>query len=566
MRNFHYDEAIFAIPHLFQAVRYNVIQKSERFIMNKISQGISLVAFFMFSCTLFAQFKQPFTWKIKYDSSKQAVAVIANIPTGHYLYKAMTKVTASTGKQSLKSIQTPATTPHKDDSGTAEIYPQGKQTWLFKLKPGLDCVAKIEFQGCRDKTANLSAVCFMPSTLTLKYKARKRSSRNFSPKNTPLPSHSPSSSNEEDPFKNFEVLKTGGGFMPVDEFLKFLKLKTVSKAKGEKEKKSASALNLGKKGIIGLIIFILLGGLALNLTPCVLPMMPINLAIIGAGGMGISKKTGFIRGGVYGLGIALSYGILGLLAMFAGAKFGTLNASPWFNIGIAVIFVLLALGMFDIITIDLSRYGANIGFKSENGTALPAVFAMGVVSALLAGACVAPVVIAVLLYSMTKYAEGNTAAIFLPFLLGIGMALPWPIAGGGIASLPKPGKWMVRVKQLFGVFIIIMAGYYAWLGFSLLSTDTANSAKDSISKLKTALATSQAKHRPVFIDFWATWCKNCSQMEHSTFQDSSVKQTLEKFVVVKFQAEDPNQPNVKQILDKFKIIGLPGYVILRPKQ
>ena len=79
---------------------------------------------------------------------------------------------------------------------------------------------------------------------------------------------------------------------------------------------------------------------------------------------------------------------------------------------------------------------------------------MGAVAALLAGACVAPVVIQVVLFSSNLYATGTPLALALPFFLGIGMAIPWPIAGAGIAALPKPGAWMVRVKQAFGVFIL----------------------------------------------------------------------------------------------------------------
>ena len=79
---------------------------------------------------------------------------------------------------------------------------------------------------------------------------------------------------------------------------------------------------------------------------------------------------------------------------------------------------------------------------------------MGAVAALLAGACVAPVVIQVVLFSSNLYANGTTAALALPFLLGVGMAIPWPIAGAGIAALPKTGAWMVRIKQVFGVVIL----------------------------------------------------------------------------------------------------------------
>jgi thiol:disulfide interchange protein len=82
---------------------------------------------------------------------------------------------------------------------------------------------------------------------------------------------------------------------------------------------------------------------------------------------------------------------------------------------------------------------------------------MGAVAALLAGACVAPVVIQVVLFSSNLYAKGNAVALALPFLLGVGMAIPWPIAGAGIAALPKPGAWMVRVKQVFGVVIMATA-------------------------------------------------------------------------------------------------------------
>ena len=84
------------------------------------------------------------------------------------------------------------------------------------------------------------------------------------------------------------------------------------------------------------------------------------------------------------------------------------------------------------------------------------------IAALLAGACVAPVVIQVVLFSSNLYATGTSIALALPFVLGLGMALPWPIAGAGLASLPKPGAWMVRVKQAFGVVILATAVYYGY--------------------------------------------------------------------------------------------------------
>ena len=94
---------------------------------------------------------------------------------------------------------------------------------------------------------------------------------------------------------------------------------------------------------------------------------------------------------------------------------------------------------------------------------------MGAVAALLAGACVAPVVIQVVLFSSNLYATGTTLALALPFCLGLGMALPWPFVGAGLASLPKPGVWMVRVKQAFGVFILATAVYYGYQAYTLFA-------------------------------------------------------------------------------------------------
>ncbi len=93
---------------------------------------------------------------------------------------------------------------------------------------------------------------------------------------------------------------------------------------------------------------------------------------------------------------------------------------------------------------------------------------MGAVAALLAGACVAPVVIQVVLFSSNLYATGTTVALALPFFLGVGMAIPWPIAGAGLASLPKPGVWMVRVKQVFGVLILATAAVLRLRGLRAL--------------------------------------------------------------------------------------------------
>ena len=168
-------------------------------------------------------------------------------------------------------------------------------------------------------------------------------------------------------------------------------------------------------------------------------MIPINLAIIGAGAAAASRLRGFWLGAAYGSAMALVYGVLGLIVILTAGTFGTLNASPWFNLGIAVLFVVLALAMFDVFEIDFSRFASDVNPKAGRGTSVLA-FTMGGVAALLAGACVAPVVIQVVLFSSNLYAAGTTVALGLPFVLGLGMGLPWPFAGAGIAVAAPAGR------------------------------------------------------------------------------------------------------------------------------
>lgn len=363
----------------------------------------------------------------------------------------------------------------------------------------------------------------------------------------------------------FTVLGTTGGYLPPDDFRQF-----VADAQQGVQQKGL----LEGRGPIAILLIVLLGGLALNLTPCVLPMVPINLAIIGAGAQAGSRQRGFVLGLAYGAAMALVYGVLGLIVILTAGTFGTLNASPWFNLGIAVLFVVLALAMFDVILIDFSNLARGPNTQGRRGS-LPLAFTMGAVAALLAGACVAPVVIQVVLFASSLYAGGTAIALALPFVLGLGMAIPWPLAGAGMAWLPKPGAWMVRVKQVMGVLILVTAAYYGYLAYTLFENRwvdagaVSRSVEEKLqagwtSSLTDGLAQAEREGKPVLIDFWATWCKNCLTMDATTFEDAGVKADLEGFVKVKVQAEDPDAEPARSLLTRFKSVGLPTYVILRP--
>ena len=329
------------------------------------------------------------------------------------------------------------------------------------------------------------------------------------------------------------------------------------------------------RGLFAILFIVLIGGLALNLTPCVLPMIPINLAIIGAGAQAGSRRRGFLLGSAYGAAMALVYGVLGLVVILTAGTFGTINASPWFNVAIAGVFVVLGMAMFDVITIDFSRWSTRFNVSSESRGTFLVAFGMGSVAALLAGACVAPVVIQVVLFSSSLYTGGTTAALALPFLLGIGMALPWPVAGAGISAMPKPGAWMVHVKHAFGVLILGTSLYYGYLGYTLFAdrwvdaSEVAASVEEKLkegwhSSLADGLAVAQREQKPVLVDLWATWCKNCLTMDRTTLADPAVVAALDGYVRIKFQAEDPAEPIVGEVMQRFGAIGLPTYVILEP--
>jgi len=368
-------------------------------------------------------------------------------------------------------------------------------------------------------------------------------------------------------FSQFTVLNSPGAYMSVDDFLEFIR-------DAESGKKSAGPF--AGRGPLAILALVFVGGLALNLTPCVLPMIPINLAIIGAGSRRSGRSRGLLLGATYGAAMAVVYGLLGVVVILTAGTFGALNANPWFNFGIAALFVVLGLAMFDLLfSIDFSRLSSGIRFNQSSRGTFMLAFGMGGVAALLAGACVAPVVIQVVVFASDLYARGVQLALALPFVLGLGMALPWPIAGAGFGALPKPGAWMVRIKQVMGVFILGMAGYYGYLGYEILASRSVNpdEVKAGVeeqlkagwqSSLAESMRLSREGQALLLVDFWATWCKNCLVMDKTTLSDPRVKDALKGYVLVKVQSEDLYASPTKELIKQIGAVGLPAYAILRP--
>lgn len=199
-----------------------------------------------------------------------------------------------------------------------------------------------------------------------------------------------------------------------------------------------------------------LGGILASFTPCVYPMVPITAGYVGSRNLGGSKLKGFALSFFYVLGVAVTYATLGMIAALSGSFFGEVSTNPWAYFIVANIIILLGLGMLEVFTIPTFAPKATPQLGGLLG-----VFLLGIASGFVAGPCTAPVMGVLLAYVATT---GNTflgASLLFAFALGMGLLLM--IVGtfsGVLASLPRSGEWMVKIKKLLGIFMIGLGEYF----------------------------------------------------------------------------------------------------------
>ena len=313
-----------------------------------------------------------------------------------------------------------------------------------------------------------------------------------------------------------------------------------------------AADRLGDASVAMAFLLVLLGGLLMNLTPCVLPLVPVSLVLVGRGGA---------RGTAYGLGMTLAYGALGLAAAFGGLAFGAIQASPWFNLVVALVFLVLGLATSEVFFIDFSRFrprpAAGGGVVPPRGLLGP--FFLGTGTAVLAGACVAPILLATLVLSAKWFAEGRVWAVALPFVLGAGMGLPWPFITAGMSVLPRPGAWMRWVNRAFAVVLFGFAVWYGWLawgGFTARAEDAPAPVQEGVQ--------ADGATRPRLVIVGAPWCKNCTAMERSTLKEPAVVAALSKFAVSHVEINTFADLANYSDLAGLDIKGVPAYVVIEP--
>jgi len=202
-------------------------------------------------------------------------------------------------------------------------------------------------------------------------------------------------------------------------------------------------------------------GVATSLTPCIYPMIPITLGVIG-GGAGTGRSTRRTAGLTltYVAGLALLYATLGLLAGLSGSLFGTISASWWARLLVGNLLLVFALAMLDVIPVSApTRLLALVG--NLKGGSYPAVFVLGATSGVVAAPCGAPAFAAVLTW-VASTRSGVLGFLYL-FVFSLGMTALLVLVGlfsGTLAALPKAGRWMEWSKRGAGVVLLAMAEFY----------------------------------------------------------------------------------------------------------
>jgi len=373
-------------------------------------------------------------------------------------------------------------------------------------------------------------------------------------------------------------------------------------------------------------LFLLLG-LGLAFTPCVLPMVPILSSIIVGEGVGISRRRGVMLSLSYSFGMALVYTSLGIAAGLLGEGLAASLQNPWVLMAFALLMVVLSLSMFGYYQLQVPSWLQNKlarASDTQRPGKLLGVFVMGAISALIVGPCVAAPLASALVYiSQTHNVIVGGSALFA---MAMGMSLPLLLVGlSAGALLPKAGRWMESIKQLFGVLMLamalwlvspVLAGWLQMLMWSILlvgygvvllrhnpllvkavalcllatgaiqllgsvtgATDpfaplahvigspvkaTSFVRINSIKTLDQALATARLNNKPVMLDFYADWCVSCKEMEKLTFSNARVKPKLDSMVLLQADVT-ANTDDDKALLKRFGLFGPPGMIFFNVK-
>jgi thiol:disulfide interchange protein DsbD len=357
---------------------------------------------------------------------------------------------------------------------------------------------------------------------------------------------------------------------------------------------------LERRGFPFVLALLFVGGLALNLTPCVYPVIPLTVSFFGGQAQGASGRV-FRLAALYVLGMATMYSALGVAAALSGKLFGAALQSPWALAGIAAVLVLLAFSMFGLYDI---RVPTALMQKAGARSGAAGAYAMGLLVGVVAAPCVGPFVLGLLAFVAARQ---NAALGFLFFfVLSLGLGLPYLFLAafsGSLSRLPRAGMWMEGVKSVFGWVLLAMAAYFLrtvlpapfgnWLlpavlfaGAVMLAVRGARlapaaRAAAAVVFLAAAVffvpreapaaapdwrpfsepAVSSAG-KPAVVDFSAAWCLPCRELDEKTFSDPRVRKALESRALFKADMTKSASREVVELSDKYAILGVPTIIFL----
>ena len=205
-------------------------------------------------------------------------------------------------------------------------------------------------------------------------------------------------------------------------------------------------------------IIVFMAGILISFTPCLYPVMPITAAVIAGANAKGTRMAGFVLSCVYVFGLAVSYSILGIVAVLTGSFFGSFQASPYASFIIAAILIFFSLVMADLVRLPVLDLGIQGKIKPRN---IFGVFLMGAASGFVVGPCTAPVLGTLLLYVASKKNLFHAASLLFVFSYGVGFSLILiGTFSGLLARLPRSGIWLDRVKKFCAAALFLIGIFF----------------------------------------------------------------------------------------------------------
>ncbi|WP_340610481.1 protein-disulfide reductase DsbD [Xenorhabdus bharatensis] len=499
-----------------------------------------------------------------------------DIKPGYYLYRKQFVITPDQ-RTSLGHIDFSKATPHEDEFfGKTEVYFQSAHINMPIIAATNDSTLQVTYQGCAE-----AGYCYPPETISVPLYAVTTPIKPSTDETLKQPESKPA-----------EIKAPQSESLPQEETLP------------KTDQMPFSPL------------WALLIGIGIAFTPCILPMYPLISAIILGQKRPESLKRIFWLAMSYVQGMAITYTALGLIVAAAGLQFQAALQSPYILIGLSVLFILLALSMFGVYSLQLPSSVqtrlVNWSNQQKSGSYF-GVFVMGMLAGLIASPCTTAPLSAILLY----IAQSGNAVLggLTLYLYALGMGLPLiAVTLFGHKFLPRSGPWMQYVKEAFGFIILALPIFLlervlgdiwgirlwsllavAFFGWAFaLTLNHKNGWLRTLQLILLALALiasrplqdwawgnpvteqqqtslefqqisdwqelnqilAENRHKPIMLDLYAEWCVACKEFEKYTFRDPQVQKQLNHFLILQADVTE-NGPDQKELLKKLEVLGLP---------